>query len=797
MQRQLSQLSQFLAGRWQIPLALVAVMLSGVALYKLMPKSDPQQIDAVFADIVHLARSGAYTDAADAAANLLHTEPPLPEAQRARLHNFLANLIYERQSQLQQPVRENVERLLEHHRSAVDLGYPQDAHSLMRLAAAREWLGEDEAAAFHYRQVLESDPRPASRRKALRKLIRFAKGQPQLKRERRQYLHELLEAGASDPATLWWALRESLADALDMGDAILAQQLLDRHGKRLRSSELKGHYEFLQAWILVHQGRNDEASPVIYWIEDWIEESAPRISYDDDDLGKLPALNQWLLGKLELAELRPQTALQSFNAVLNLHPSEDLWTAATVGKAQSLAMLERHDAALDAFTQVADRLDQGQQLSTNALREIRTGAWRLFEERYEREQFDTALGYLELAAKLADSTDDNTKLAIYERVGRVLDQAAAAAAEGHPHATDRSVRAYHHAAGQFFEKAVPLALELDDEHYHSLLWEAAQSYDAAGYVADARRMLEAFVTNAPDDPRIPQALLMYGQGYAVQGLYPEAVAMYRELVERFPKLEEAARAQVYMADCHMARGAEGFPEARRVLEGLLEGQFVEPQAPLFRDAFLRLSELLYHQEDYAAAISRMEAFQKLYPDDPETARVIYLSADTYRRSANALREAAAAEEYPGPQAAEAKRRYRLAANLYARFLKRISDRAKLDPRLAEYERLALFNRGDCLFELGERELLEEAVETYRTAAALYETEPAALAAQVQLANVHLRLGQVTEAARAVERGRWLLHNIPSDAFTGRYNASSRAEWDEYLTTVASSRLFRGVLNDRQ
>ncbi len=789
MKEKWDQLQAFFAGRWQIPLALAAVALSGVTLMKLAPQVRPQQVDTAFADIVHLAKAGAYTDAADAAANLLHMEPPLPEPQRARLHNFLANLIYERQRQLKQPVPAAVHQLLEHHREAEALGHPQDTEALMRLATARDWLGDTRAAAFHYREVLGRDPRPADRRAALRRLIALSKGQPEQAPTRRRHITELLEDPTATETDVWWALRQGVADALDVGDTLLARRLIESHGQRLANSNFTGYLEHLRALVLVHEGRYDEAAPVIFWVEDWLHESAPQVTSEMDDLGKLPALNQWLLGRMELEDLRPQTALQAFDETLGLHPGEDLRIAATVGRAQALSMLERHDAALATFREVTEELFPGRPPSEAAVATLRDGLVKLFEQRYAREQYDTSLGYLELAAGLLEGADEATQLELYETLGQALRTAALAADQGHPNAVARSRREYNRAAGEALAQAAPLALEGASERYHGLLWEAAAAFDAAGYVADARRQLNRFLETATNDPRRPRAYLRLGQGYAVQGQYDEAIAAYRALIDAFPKLEEAARAQVYIADCQMAGGPAGFDAAAATLEELLAGPYVEPEAPVFREAFLRLGELRYHQGEYADAIGRLEAFQQLYPDDPEIPRVLFLAAETYRKSGEALQSQVADDDHPARVRGEAKHRLQVAADLYGQYLRRISDTAAGDGRLAQYERLALFNRGNCLFQLNTPEALREGIETYRQAAALYELEPAALTAQVQLANAYLRLGLTSEAARAVERARWLLRNIPEGAFDGNVNASSRKDWDQYLATIASSRLF--------
>ena len=67
-----------------------------------------------------------------------------------------------------------------------------------------------------------------------------------------------------------------------------------------------------------------------------------------------------------------------------------------------------------------------------------------------------------------------------------------------------------------------------------------------------------------------------------------------------------------------------------------------------------------------------------------------------------------------------------------------------------------------------------------------------MAAQVQIANIYLRQGKLIEAARAIERARWLLGSIPEHAFTEYDEGMDRAAWDRYLGIVRSSHLFRDV-----
>ena len=125
-----------LSGRWQIPLAICAVVVGGIALYRMKPPKRSGPFDALLADVLTLAERGAYHDAADAAANLLEQDPPLPSAQRARLHNALANIIYRQEMLRGIPNRTNARLLLEHHEAAIACGQRPGAQQPLRAARA-------------------------------------------------------------------------------------------------------------------------------------------------------------------------------------------------------------------------------------------------------------------------------------------------------------------------------------------------------------------------------------------------------------------------------------------------------------------------------------------------------------------------------------------------------------------------------------------------------------------------------------------------------------------------------------
>jgi tetratricopeptide (TPR) repeat protein len=775
--------SGLLTGRWQIPLALVAATVGGMTLLRLIPWPGPVDVGALLTDVAVLEQAGNRAAAADAVANLLEMRPPLPPEEQAVLNDRLAGLLF--RAEQDQPIHNvsNIKRLQEHDRAARDLGYPASPLTTLRGAFAHQWLGEEEAALKGFRSALDQDLPIEDRRAALRAVVELLERRPEAKVERQRVLEHLLTDEAVSPGYLWWGLHRAIRDALDENDTLRARELLARYGDRLKNSEFRGYLDYLSACIMLHEGHPEEAAPVVRWIDQWLGKHADA-NRELDYFGRLPSLNRWLMGKIHLVEERPQEALAEFKAALEYEPGPELRVAATVGCGLALAALDRHSDAVQAFREVATEVSPGYR--PRAIAEFQAALTGLFDQQQARGDWANALAYLELAAELAGQGPPEQQLVLCERLGREYQAAARQAQDAEQR------RLYHERAGAALERAAG-CVPFDESRRAELTWSAADEYDQAGRTGDMRRLLGEFVERHSADARMPLALLQLGRACDAYGELNGALRWYARVMGEYPRLEEAARAKVLSAGVLIALGPERYADAERALAELLTSDAISPDASVYRDALLTLCDLLYYRGRYAEAISRLQDFLALYPDDPERFRGRFMLADSHRRSAYALRDDPPAGSAPGAAAAESQERFRRAADLYAGLLSDLERVKQADPALELYARLSLFYRGDCLFELNEPDTLQAALTAYRNAAARYDGQPAALTAQVQIANVFVRLGSPTEAARAVERARWLLRSIPGEAY-GR-PGSDRAEWERFLAVVSSSDVFKNVLAD--
>ena len=805
--RALGAISHFFAGRWEVPLALGAVAVTSVTLFQLRPKTQGIDFDSVMADVKTLEQAEAFFEATDAAASLLELNPPLARAQRATVHEFLASAIHKRELVRGTPNIENVELIISHLRQAERLGVQPSSASRLYAAQAHEWLGQVGQAIEAYRSVLGGDPTLDETRSSNKGLVKLLEHRAEDAAERRRALRSLLEDEGISASYLWWAIQYSLREALDAGDTVQARADLTRYGDRLKRSDLKGYYDYLWAWVYLAEGRLEEAAPLVHWVDDWLSDG-DRERFDMGEAAYLPAMNRWLLGEIHLAEERPQQALEAFEEVARLPNAWTVYVAAAVGRGKALLHLNRDAAALEMYRDavrrigvelpakgsdaesVATKFSPDYRIGMAGVARLRESLTALAAKRRAQQRYEETVGYLSLALQLTERGQAEQRRIIIER----LADANVRAAEADQDSGDRERgRTHREKAGRLYETAASLA-RFDEPRVATFLWMSAEQYDLAGRIRDAQRILRRFVDGRSYDPRYPEALLRLGEAVEADGELAEAISWYQRVVAQFPRLREAARARVLTAGCHVALGQN--EQAEAILTGLLDDDNIAPESRAFRDALHALCDLLYNHERYAEAISRLEDLLSFYPEDPDRFRSRFMLGDSYRKNALRHRDRPAADVEPAALNRLVSDRLRRAAGLFEELLAEIKRQPEPDEATRLYERLALFYRGDSLFDLNEPQSLQAARAVYQRAAARYAREPAALTAQVQLSNIFLRQGRVAEAARAIEHARWLLDSISDERFVAYDDGIGRAYWQDYLATVAASHLFSDVFNSR-
>ncbi len=801
-----SRLAGLLAGRWQIPAALLAIAIGGVALLNLSPKPPPKvELDAVLADVAQLESTGDVLGAATSLQRVMASDTrALDPEVKGGLHERLADLLYRNEARQAEHSKANLELILSNNRAAQALGRALSPDALAAQSLAEFWLGETETALPALVDALASDLKAETRDLVLKSLVEALESQHLERAAAHELLASLLEQPRLPEPFLWWAIQSAIEEAFQAADIPAARAIVDQHAALLTTSDLEGYGRYLDAAVAMAEGRVEDAYPGAWWVEAWIPHR-PRVAEALDRFASLPALNRTLLGRAQLANNEPAAALSSFEYVLNLRPTPNVRTTALVGQASALAALGRHEAAREVLIEgVQTCKDDGpqhaaiRQAARDALLELQSAASTAGE-------LDSAIAYLRSALELTPEEQTDTRRGLYESLARL----AAEAAEKTDSPT--AARSYHDTAGEALAAAAQtpeMAEALRADH----LWGAAEHYDQAGNLAAALPLLEAFVSGRPSDPRAPAALLKLGQANEGLGRPAAALRWYELLIRAHDEIDLSAAARIRAARTLISLGNEHFAQAEERLVELISSGRVSPAAALYRDALLTLGELFEAEQRDAAAIARFEEFQRLYPNDERLPFVQIRLANAYRRSGTALQKSASAGPAGEAQRQEATARLAQAAEAYARVLAQTAaahsegdqapstdgdehGRVRAAATDSDLARLAMLYRADCLYELGSPESLTSAFGLYQAAAMRLEGRAEALTAYVQMANIQLRQGDRAGAARSLDRARWLLDALPDSAFL-RDPQAERSAWQRFFDTTRSSTLLRDVFAAR-
>ncbi len=364
---------------------------------------------------------------------------------------------------------------------------------------------------------------------------------------------------------------------------------------------------------------------------------------------------------------------------------------------------------------------------------------------------------------------------------------------------ERKLREVRSRAGDAFMAWARAMVLSSDRAYGQAMWKAIEMYDQAGDLPRVIAALETFVGERPEDAQTADAYLRLGQSYHAAGLFDKAIDTYKKLQFLHTRSLAASKAGVPLARAYIAKGPDFYAKSERILKDVMENNpQITPDAGEFREALAELAGLYHRTGRYELAIARLEEMTQRYPDDERAAQLVFLMADSYRKSAVALearlttmRGSATTRPSLDIEEATAARTHRLgrARALFGTVIglyRGAPPRTDLD-RL--YLKLAYFYLADCVYDLG---AYAEAIRHYDDAAFRYQDDPSALAAYVQIVNANVALGRLEEAKAANERAKWMLRRMPQDAFNegAAAGALSRAAWEKWLEWSTQAGLWK-------
>ncbi len=335
-------------------------------------------------------------------------------------------------------------------------------------------------------------------------------------------------------------------------------------------------------------------------------------------------------------------------------------------------------------------------------------------------------------------------------------------------------------------------LTLQDNGGHGeALWKGIDLYDRAGDMHRVTSALEVFVAENPGDGLAPEALWRLGRAYQAAGLFDKAIGAFQKNQFRYPQSLFASKSGVPLAQSYIAKGPERYTKAEAALVATLGSPLITPDADEFREALFELAQLQYRTDRYEEAVSRLSELIERYPKEDRKGQILFLMADSYRKSAALLKQIKEARPATAPstpldaanlatraEAAAAKRdRLERARRLYDDVIEHYRVLPPTRDADTLYQKLAHFYRADCLFDT---QNYEEAIRLYDAAALRYQDDASALAAYVQVVNCYRALGRPEEAKTANARAKWLLRRMPAETFANGKLSMPKAFWDDWL-----------------
>jgi tetratricopeptide (TPR) repeat protein len=763
---------------WQLPLFLLSLGLFGFSAYLLFSPGAHATVDQKIA----VARDYLSQDRPDAALEQLNKILDTERLQRdseAQIHLMMAQALEAAQKQLRISIPANHERIIEQTQLALAQGIKPDGEIHRRLGESFEALGRKVEAVQNYRLAMAMDTSHSLHLQ--RKVIELelaAQDWPAADASLSDYLKQ---ADLTD-AERAWALGERADLLIDQDNYSDARSLLTSALKLTLDPVDEGRFNYQIGYCLWKLNQAPEAERHLRLAREQLRSQHPL----DGDAS-------YVLGRIFQDRGDAPTAMAYYEVVVTGHPESAVAPLARLGRGICRIMLDSPDAGLQDLHDLTNEIKRHPASERNrdeAIDGLRQAGTLLSAGA----NYQGALEAMSYEQELTPTPSGG----FFARLGSVLekrsDQLEASVADAVPTEQIRRGRESRDlrikAGDAYIAYSRAMTLE-DDQGYGDAMWKGISLYDRAGAVQFVISTLELFAAERPNDSLAPDALLRLGNAYQAAGQLDKAITTFQRNRLRYPNSLAASKSAVPLAQAYIAKGPESYARAEEVLRSVVENnKLVTPAAEEFRQSLFELAQLYYRTSRFEPAISRLEELTQRYPQDQRLPQLIFLMADSYRKSAALLDDRVASAATGSGAAADvadavAARRQRLgqARTLYDHVIELYQSAAPTTDLDKLYFKLSHFYRADCAYDLGG---YEEAIRLYDTAAFRFQDDPSALAAYVQIVNAYTALGKPEEAKTANERAKWLLQRMPPEAFQEGNFSMPKEYWQQWLKWAGDS-----------
>jgi tetratricopeptide (TPR) repeat protein len=789
-----TEIRQRMSGRWQIPLLGVSLLLLAWGLLRVTPTPRHWSSERVVEHVDGLIAAHLYPEAAEVARVALE-HPSREPGDAAEIHLRRGRALYG--LGMQRPgLRHQIGTLvIDALHSAAEGDAQLTAADEISLSRAYEWRGLLVPAVGAIERALRMgvESAPDHRRRYIELYARTADADNQRIHDE---LEQLLSELPSERVDLrLWAV-DRVVHLLRGGNrAAEATTLLARERANFVGTPEEDLFEFLWALVLSTE-QPEEAERLLRALR-----NGAQVPSD------LHALTGWLLGRVTMSDTTPQRPLEAvafFEDVLQSRPYGALAAASHLGRGEALALLQEDHESLESYRRAVSALLESGESPYVSKEQVRDSLMGMAAACQLDGRLHAAVEYTAVAASLVSPDTLEERSAVLHVLADLRDSYARslrgerdARQEEDPDGARAKEREAREQLLQAAEEMLEVARinTLNDGLAAESGWRAGELLSTAGAPRRAAGIFERFARERPEDALVPRALLHLGTLRQALGDPTGAVEAYEECHSRFPNTIDAAHALLPLARCQLALTPDDPTAAEGTLRWILDDPVLfTPEASEFREALAMLADLKHRRGAWEEAISILDEWVARYGGDlvgdTTTERVRFLLADSYRRSALAMKEELKNPEYRGDatyQREEIDRRLLRARTLYRALSAELQgqDDPYASPLTAMYRRHARVFEADCLFERG---TYAEALRSYEEIAGAYQGTETVLAAFVQIINCHVFLGQLHDARAALARAQVLVGAIPDGAFDPSLSPETRPDWERYFRWLGESEL---------
>lgn len=667
-------------------------------------------------------------------------------------------------------------------------GFPQGHDSRGRLLLAENllWGGEPALARSLLHETLELHPHEGPRLRLLLAQACVHCTPPRYAEALAENDRVLADPGASAEDRLA-ALLQRAGIQLSQGDEQGALATLGRvPAGTPRSAEvavLRARAWWAEARKL--QARADAQEQVRKRLEAAIEILAPVAEGLPLQLPTRQA--NYLLGLCLAALGKTPQCLAQLDRTRMLFPGTADGVLADLEQADVLRQSGQHEEAFEAYRRVLQAWGPPGTFVhgwvTSA--EVQSRLLAAYQAYRQAQQFDLAIRLAEGMEPLFSA--ERQRLALAEALrarARYLRQQAAALPEDKAAAAQQAaLRDFRRAGAAYAELA---KMRFASREYPGDVWEAATCALEGHDYAQAARMFQEYLAQEVRERQAP-AMVNLAEALLALDRLDEALATLRQCVAMYPRDIAVFRARILAAQALADKGQ--LAEARRSLEDNLESPALTPASVEWRDSLFALGRLLYWQQQYEEAATRLDEAVRRYPDTPQALVTRYLLAECSRQAARTESKRLESERVETVRVARYQRLRELLAAAAEQFrqaqeaLARQQDQRGLSPLEKAALRNALFATGDVLFDMGR---YEEAVRAYRQAIQRYQHSPEVLEAYLQTARALRLLNQPDEARGVLEQARSVLARLKADPNFAQTTNYTAQQWQELLDQLTAA-----------